>query len=87
MGYGSDSLALGMLDGPGIAVIVSGPASQAFVGDADDPVLCEGDLAAAVNLTTGIGCALAGEFRYVTPPPLCPPRRCDLPAAVISQPT
>lgn len=70
VGYGADSLALGMLDEPGIAVIVTGPASQAFVGDADDPVLCEGNLAAAFNLTAASGCVLAGAFRYVTPPPL-----------------
>lgn len=70
VGFGADSLALGMLDEPGIALIFSGPGSQAFVGDAGDPVLCEGSLAAAVNLTTGSGCVLAGEFRFVTPPPL-----------------
>lgn len=67
VGYGVESLALGLLDEPGTALVVTGPRSQAFVGDADDPVLCEGELAATINFATGSGCVVAGAFRYVTP--------------------
>jgi hypothetical protein len=68
-GFGAEALALGVLDNPGAAVVAAGPQSQAYVGDIDDPVLCEGELATAVNLTTGRGCVVFGTFRYVSPAP------------------
>lgn len=79
VGYGFQSLALGVLDLPGTALVLTGPQSQAFIGDADDPVLCEGDLAAAVNIDTGRGCIVIGDFRYMTPSPDIAPAGPTLP--------
>ncbi|MEE2030984.1 hypothetical protein Q8814_02445 [Rhodococcus sp. CC-R104] len=67
VGFGAEALALGVLDNPATAVVVAGPQSQAYVGDVDDPILCEGDMASAVNFTTGRGCAVFGSWRYVSP--------------------
>lgn len=66
-GAGPEALALGVLDEPGVALVAAGPRSQAFIGDGADPVLCEGDLALAVNASTGRGCVAVGELRFVTP--------------------
>lgn len=68
IGVGAGSLALGVLDQPGVAFVVTGPGSQAFIGDATDPVLCEGETALAANVTTGQGCVVYGSFRYTTMP-------------------
>lgn len=68
VGVGAGSLALGVLDQPGVALVATGPESQAFIGDAADPVLCEGETALAANLTTGQGCVVYGSFRYSTAP-------------------
>ena len=77
VGVGAQALALGVLDGPGTALVVAGPESQAFIGDIDDPVLCEGAAAAAVDLEAIRGCVVFGDFRYVTPGAQTPP--ADLP--------
>ncbi|WP_330132097.1 DUF6764 family protein [Rhodococcus artemisiae] len=68
VGVGAESLALGVLDQPGTALVATGPRSQAFIGDATDPVLCVGEMALAANLTTGQGCVVYGSFRYATAP-------------------
>lgn len=68
VGVGAESLALGVLDQPGTAVVATGPGSQAFIGDATDPVLCVGEMALAANLTTGQGCFVYGSLRYTTTP-------------------
>ncbi|UYP18634.1 hypothetical protein OED52_18645 [Rhodococcus sp. Z13] len=67
VGAGFQALALGVLDLPGTAFVLAGPNSQAYIGDADDPVLCEGELAAAFNLEALRGCLAVGAFRFVTP--------------------
>ncbi|MEU5841664.1 DUF6764 family protein [Rhodococcus sp. NPDC047139] len=67
VGLGSGALALGVLEQPGTALVVAGPESQAFVGDADDPVLCEGSVAGAFDLEAVRGCVVLGDFSYVTP--------------------
>ncbi|WP_241383995.1 DUF6764 family protein [Rhodococcus sp. CH91] len=77
LGVGAQALALGVLEGPGTAFVVAGPQSQAFVGDADDPVLCQGSGAAAFDLETVRGCIVVGDFRYVTLGAQTPPT--DLP--------
>jgi len=69
-GTGADALALGVLDEPGVALVAAGPHSQAFVGDGADPILCQGDMALAVNVTNGRGCLSFGEFRFATPEPV-----------------
>ncbi len=68
VGVGADSLALGVLAQPGAALVATGPGSQAFIGDATDPVLCVGGMALAVNFTTGQGCVMYGTFGYTTAP-------------------
>lgn len=67
VGVGPQALALGVLEAPGTAFVAAGPRSQAYVGDADDPVLCEGEVAAALNVETGAGCLTFGDLRFMTP--------------------
>ena len=73
IGVGAQALALGVLESPGTAVVAAGPQSQAYVGDADDPVLCEGTAAAAFDLEAVRGCVVLGDFRYFTPGAQTPP--------------
>lgn len=74
VGIGAQALALGVLESPGTAIVAAGPRSQAYVGDAGDPVLCEGELAAALNIESGTGCLVFGEFRFTTPTAHSPAR-------------
>lgn len=64
---GPQSVAIGVVDQPGLSFALSGPNGRSLVGGDSGRILCEGGLSAAANIAAGQACFSNGDVSWYTP--------------------